>query len=319
MPAARRISAPILALGLLLVVLAILAADLTVGLSPAVCGVCHGQEADGLAETAHADSGCLSCHLEAGAWSVPGFKIQQWIRMYPAQLTGGRRSPARDVSRTACLSCHAEAAQPGVVERSGLRISHIACAAPPAKCASCHGVSSHGEAVRWGGQPDMESCVACHRSERAPVACDTCHEGRLQTERLRRGVWRITHGPEWQSTHAMGSYSACATCHGSGFCIKCHNVPVPHPASFGSGHGSFAKLEDSRCDGCHSSASFCNDCHGISMPHPAGFLEGHKDVAESREDPLCYSCHEIKGCGNCHTRHDAHPRGEDMLLFRGGR
>ncbi|MDZ4180276.1 MAG: hypothetical protein U1E29_13770 [Coriobacteriia bacterium] len=316
-PGARSRIPALLTVGLVMVLLLIIL-DSTAGLHPAACGACHSAEVLGTQETAHAEATCLSCHLESGAWSLPGFKIQQWFVMYPAQITGSSPQPSRDVSRHACLGCHESMTAPGIVERSGVRMAHLTCAPPPGKCSGCHGTVSHGEAVRWGGQPDMDSCVRCHRVETAPVDCDVCHEGRLEVERLRRGVWRVTHGPEWSATHAMGSYDTCGTCHTSDFCIKCHQVAVPHPASFGSTHGSFATQPDSSCDSCHRIESFCDDCHGVEMPHPQGYLVGHKDVASGVQDPTCYPCHETKGCTNCHTRHDAHPRGEDMRRSRGG-
>lgn len=300
--------------GLVIIAFALLAADCTVGLHPRACALCHGELADGLGDTAHSTVGCLSCHLEAGAWSWPGFKAEQWTRMYPRQLVGATPRPARSISREACVSCH-ETLEP-ITERNGLIIAHESCAPEPTKCDTCHGVESHGTAARWAGQVAMEECVACHSERSAPQECDTCHEGRVQIDRLRRGPWRVTHGPGWESTHPMGDYDSCATCHTDAFCVRCHGAPIPHPASFGSTHGLYAKAPQSSCESCHETASFCNDCHGIEMPHPDNFLKTHKKVAESVDDPLCVSCHENKACTRCHERHEAHPRDDQLDLIR---
>jgi hypothetical protein len=316
-PPSRRRGQVLLAAVAAFIVLFVLL-DSTAGLHASACGACHTDYVEGSRQASHAGVHCLSCHLESGAWSVPGFKVQQWFVMYPAQIAGTPPPPAREVSRSACLSCHEDQVAPGIVERGGLRIAHATCAPTPEKCVGCHGGVSHGTVVRWSGQPEMDACVACHRSRSAPAQCDTCHEGRLEVERLRRGPWRVTHGPEWSSTHAMGSYKTCATCHTTDFCVKCHQVPVPHPKAFGSTHGSFAKAPDASCESCHTTQSFCEECHGIDMPHPDGFLAGHKDQTSGLEDPVCYPCHETKGCTICHARHDAHPRGADMLRWRTG-
>jgi hypothetical protein len=314
MQTARRPQRAAVLLGLLLVALALLVVDSTLGLHPRACTLCHQALSEGLGETSHSEVGCLSCHLEAGLWSLPGFKAEQWTRMYPTQLTGRTPSPARGVSRDACARCH-ETLEP-LTERNGLIIAHESCAPSPSQCSSCHGAQSHGTALRWGGQPVMDDCVDCHIAKLAPQECDTCHEGRVQTDRLRRGAWRVTHGPGWESTHPMGDYDACATCHTESSCMRCHGVPVPHPASFGSTHGQYAKAPKSTCYTCHEMQSFCNDCHGIEMPHPHNFLENHKKAADSREDPLCLSCHETKACTRCHERHDAHPKGAELARLR---
>ena len=314
MQAERRPKRAVLIAAAVLAVFALLAADLSLGMHPRACSLCHGDLVEGQQGTAHSELGCLSCHLEAGAWSYPGFKADQWTRMYPKQLLGIQPTPARTVSRAACVSCHETLAP--LTERNGLVIAHPSCAPPPASCASCHAAQSHGQTTLWGGQPVMEECVSCHQRQNAPAECDTCHQGRVQTERLRRGPWRVTHGPGWESTHAMGDYDTCSTCHATNFCAKCHGVPVPHPVSFGSTHGRYALADQASCDTCHGTQSFCSDCHGIEMPHPSAFLTEHKDIADSVDDPACVSCHEFKACTNCHDRHDAHPRDEELEAIR---
>lgn len=281
--------------------------DSTIGLTSAACLSCHAE--DGALPTggAHESVACLSCHLDNGAWSIPGFKVSQWSGMYPAQLFGSEAGPVRSVSRSACVSCH-DTIGDGVVERSGLRIDHRSCAASPANCGECHGGIAHGETVRWGRQPVMEECVVCHERAGAPRECDDCHAGRLQIERLNQGPWRVTHGPEWQTTHAMGTYENCLVCHDSGYCGKCHGVAVPHSAAFGGMHGTLAQDSDARCDTCHTVTTFCDACHGVEMPHPAGYLQTHASDAETDEDPRCVTCHQQDSCVQCHVRH-VHPGG----------
>ncbi|MBW6468522.1 MAG: hypothetical protein K0B85_05110 [Coriobacteriia bacterium] len=308
-------SRPLAIAAVIALVLIVVVADATAGVSPAACGWCHGEEREALAASSHASNGCLSCHLDNGAWSLPAFKFSQWLSMYPKQLLGVEAGPSRPVARHACASCHEDMGE--TVESRGLRINHVACAAPPTRCTACHSVVAHGQTVRWGGQPVMEACVSCHLESDAPGDCDTCHAGRLQAERLREGPWRVTHGPQWSSTHALGDARSCVVCHEDGFCARCHGVGVPHSRDFGSAHGSAALASEARCDTCHSPATFCDACHGMAMPHPEGFLQVHSTEADTYDDERCLSCHARRTCDVCHETH-VHPGGAITWPGRGG-
>ncbi|MBW6469208.1 MAG: hypothetical protein K0B85_08645 [Coriobacteriia bacterium] len=292
------------------VLLAVLAVDTTYGMSDGACTACHDLHAAGLDSGAHQSVPCLSCHLDHGVWSAPAFKAGQWTGMYPSHFLGWEPGPVKPVSRSSCESCH-EPVFGAMVESRGLRIDHTACAAAPVECGACHGGVAHGEQVRWVREPVMEECVTCHESTGAPRECDDCHDGRLEAERLTQGPWRVTHGPEWQATHAMGDYDTCLVCHDSSYCGKCHGVAVPHPAAFGSAHGRWALDEEAACETCHATSSFCDACHGIPMPHPSGYLRVHSADASSDDDPRCVSCHERDSCIRCHVRH-IHPGGAEL-------
>lgn len=307
-----RMSAPTTSMRLLAVTLGVmlallLAVDFTAGSTDAACSFCHQDHREALEEGPHVSASCLSCHLEAGLWSLPGYKAGQWTGMYPAYMFGSEPGPAERISRQACISCH-EGIDGVLVESGGLRIDHDACAAAPRSCDSCHGGVAHGALARWPQEPVMEECVACHDESSAPRECDDCHDGRLQTERLTRGPWRVTHGPEWRETHGMGEYEYCVTCHESDFCGGCHGVAVPHPQAFGSQHGRLALDEDAACETCHTREVFCDACHGVKMPHPAGYLRAHSTDAVSSDDGRCLSCHPESACVRCHVRH-VHPGG----------
>ena len=305
---ARRVS---IVIATLLVLGALLLLDSTLGMQPAACASCHAEFARGQEAGPHASLSCFSCHLESGAWSRPGLTWQKWTVMYPRQVVGAPPRPARDVSRDACVSCHGDVANDSLVYGSGLRILHSVCVEPPARCTACHGAVSHGQAVRWGQQPEMDACIACHVERSATLECDACHVGRLEIERLRRGPWRVTHGPEWSTTHAMGDYSSCVTCHEPDYCARCHDVPVPHPLTFGSTHGSFARDGRDSCAACHQTEVFCDGCHGVAMPHPDDYLRVHSSDAVTMQDERCLSCHTSLACDGCHVRH-VHPGGATL-------
>lgn len=275
--------------------------------SPRVCALCHADHSAALATTSHREVTCYACHLPSGGWGWAQEKTVELTRMYPAALLHRVTStdePVR-VSRYACLQCHQKVLA-GVIEAKNLRISHVSCAAD-AKCDSCHGATAHGASTRHPRDPVMEECAACHVAKHASNACDTCHRGRSQHDRLAVAPWQVTHGANWPTTHGMGDLRYCVVCHPSDYCVHCHGLVIPHPVSFARTHGEASKT--AACDSCHSRTRFCDVCHGIQMPHPAGFLQAHsKSATGGLQDPRCLTCHDATDCEACHVAH-VHPAG----------
>lgn len=302
----RRVRAGVVVAGAVLFVLAL---SSTVGSSPFVCSACHRDQADGMAATAHADVDCYACHLANGGWSFAAAKTDELFRMYPAALVGrGLSRPAATTGRGACLGCHAEVLD-GTLTGSWLRIDHANCAPGPT-CDVCHGTTAHGSAVRWQPTYVMEDCVACHSEKGASITCETCHpEGAKRPTDAPKGPWQVTHGPNWEKTHGLGSVDTCVTCHPNDYCTRCHGVAVPHPRDFGGTHGKLATEKPEVCERCHPArAEFCDACHTIEMPHPATFLKQHSSIAEGRADARCFRCHADGDCDACHEAH-IHPGG----------
>jgi len=294
------------AIGVAAVLVLAAALDASAGLTDLGCAVCHREIADATDISGHQGVSCLSCHLEAGAWSYPAFKVAQWTRMYPSQLLGRTPRPTSGVSRAACEKCHEPATLQSVVGED-LRIAHDSCVPATGRCDTCHGGVAHGDLVRWAGQPEMDACITCHEKSAAPRACDICHEPEPEIALTRKGPVRAVHGPEWDDGHGMlGSTKLCARCHEAASCGECHGAAVPHPAEFTSTHGDAALSADAQCDTCHSAKQSCDKCHGVPMPHGDRFLAEHFEVADGYEDPKCISCHEVKACTGCHDRH-VHP------------
>ena len=288
------------------VLFAALVAIVTVGSSPRVCGLCHSAQVAAMEDNSHASTRCYDCHIDNGIWGFASEKHSELVHMYPAALMGkGLTRPAHETGRGTCLSCHSDVLV-RVTSSNGLSIKHATCAAGPT-CDKCHSVVAHGDAVRWSMDPSMDACVACHTSQGVSTECEVCHTSEDEDRTAIRGAWQVTHGPDWKDTHGMGDQSSCATCHPSGFCEKCHGVPVPHPADFGAKHGAYAQDDMDSCTACHKSTQdFCDKCHTIDMPHPAGFLEKHDQIAEGREDKSCLRCHVETDCEECHGNH-IHP------------
>lgn len=226
--------------------------------------------------------------------------------MVPAALFGadslsGASSP---FPRVGCLRCH-EPVMSGAVRVRGLSIDHRSCGTERS-CSSCHGRVSHPDATRWQRDVVMEDCVACHREKEAGTECDSCHDGKRESERLSAGPWQVTHGKNWTATHGMGSLTYCGTCHPDDYCVRCHETPLPHASSWGGTHGAAARTSDKGCLVCHSKTQLCDPCHGTEMPHPSGFLKQHSKIAGTASNPACFRCHAEDDCGNCHANH-IHP------------
>lgn len=294
----------------------VLIVTLAVGSLPSACGACHTMRpyAASLNTSAHAGVNCYDCHLAAGTWDWPAFKAHELLGMYPRSLVKAELdAPATRVSRTACLKCHEDVLE-DVVEANGLRIRHATCA-PASSCDACHAATAHLETTRWVSEPAMEDCIGCHRDENAPANCDLCHAGKSTAERLTRGPWAITHGPDWESTHGMGDLRTCDACHDDRKCASCHGIKLPHPMDFGSTHPAVALEVPDSCDTCHDRTAFCDACHGVPMPHADDFLPKHSSLVTTTSDPTCIRCHKEVDCKRCHVAH-THPGSTDGTLGR---
>lgn len=268
------------------------------------CGSCHDDAAFRQATQANRHPGvdCASCHAGTDVGSRVSFAYRRVFSMgFGIRQTGGRAaSPVTDAS---CLTCHAEVLDRTTVA-NGYRVSHTNCT-PGRSCVDCHSNTAHGDAVRWVRTSNMTDCLECHGSGDSTAACDKCHDEHTEAERLGRGAWRVTHGPNWKTAHGMGEAKSCAACHPSGFCARCHSIDLPHGPDFLIRHASDAIAKRDTCDSCHK-VSFCSDCHGIEMPHPASFTPAHSARVQQSGDTKCLRCHERADCTQCHETH-VHP------------
>jgi len=266
---------------------------------------------EALRATRHEGIPCYDCHLQSGAWDWPAFKLSELFDMYPHASETTLTGPTSRISPAPCLKCH-ENVFTARVRKNGLRIEHRFCA-PRDTCDGCHTAAVHGDAIRWTRQSIMEECVVCHSEQKVPTECDTCHDGRIESERLQKGPWQITHGSNWETTHGMGDLRYCATCHPEDYCTPCHKTRLPHGLDFPARHGAEALARNNTCLKCHDAKSLCDPCHGLAMPHPTGFLGSHSSIAATRDDASCLACHRVSDCERCHNTH-THPGSTDGNL-----
>lgn len=286
--------------------------------TPGACTLCHGAQAEALSSSSHKGVSCLRCHA-FGPRQVQA-RLDVALRMVPASLGGVElEGPGRPLGNAACIQCHGDILTGEVIEANGLRINHRECSAST-QCAGCHSAAVHGRSTRVIRTSSMSECTVCHVERTVSVACDSCHKGKMPSDRVRDPVWVRTHGTQWEALHGLGDLRTCAVCHAPDDCAECHGAGVPHPADFGSTHGRYAiDTGRERCLTCHKVATFCESCHGgMEMPHPEGFLQRHSSIATSQEDPVCMPCHSVPDCVSCHTFH-VHPGGARSSVSRGGR
>jgi len=275
-----------------------------VGLAgPTSCASCHDDGAFRTQTQAspHAAVECTSCHVGPGVLGQAVFALQRPLHRY-VPLSPSAARDAAAVSDSRCEACHADALQ-GVSAAGGIRIKHTTCASA-LPCTECHSSTAHGSATKWLRSYDMEGCIECHAASKN-TRCDLCHDGQPAAARVKSVAFAVTHGPNWQSTHGMGTATTCIVCHAVGDCAECHGTGVPHEAKYVEVHASDAVQGEARCASCHED-EFCTSCHGTVMPHPAGFTQRH--MADAKQSELCARCHDESDCTGCHLKH-VHPGG----------
>lgn len=307
-PSVKVVVGVVLAVGIALV----LAVGVSAAFLPA-CSLCHMR--DGFARqtvaSSHAKVACGRCHggdtvqarLDFGVDEVFGMAL----RVKDVDQTAARVSAKR------CNACHSDQIKP-VTSVNGLRIKHASCGKLNS-CTDCHSVTAHGTALGWPRTVTMDMCYQCHGARGVPSRCDTCHNARLPSDRVKTATFRVTHGRNAAKTHGMGDMQTCGQCHEDGKCAKCHGVGLPHPDDFVARHGQVSDLPTAKCIQCHKKA-FCNDCHQYEMPHPKRFLTVHAE--RSRRDGLakCQRCHAEDDCTQCHLDH-IHPVTEEQMKALG--
>lgn len=293
----------------MLVAVAILVAILAVGVSAATlpgCTLCHNQKtfAAQTAELPHSQVACSQCHVGPGVASRVSFATTQVFGM-TLRITPVDARATASVDDATCLACH-RAVMDKVISARGYMIDHETCAVD-ARCTDCHSTVAHGTASTWPRIPQMDDCLRCHATDEVYRSCDTCHDEKAPKERLGYGAWTTTHGPSWQTTHGMGNTKTCAACHAEDYCVRCHEIPLPHSSQYIRSHSTDALEQPNACKTCHQT-TFCKDCHGFDMPHARDFTKGHSKLIEAQGDEACYTCHVKSDCSGCHVKH-VHPGG----------
>lgn len=273
-----------------------------------LCTVCHAGS-EWTPAGGHAATECGACHAEGGVFGVLDMRVRV-TGMAAAYLPGPGPASA-PVASERCRSCH-DAMLGGVVVAKGIRMSHAEPVDRGWQCVDCHARGMHEGGV--DGRPDvaMEECLRCHAVSSRSNDCILCHaEEVTREERIQSGSYAAVHGPNQATTHGMGDLKACSVCHAAEFCVRCHDLELPHAYGWLNEHGPDSTEAD--CTTCHAQ-EFCIDCHVVDIPHAEGYMAGHSAAAVDEGQEACFTCHDGASCDACHLGH-VHP-GLDPELVR---
>jgi hypothetical protein len=202
---------------------------------------------------------CTTCHYSIPrSTSLSDLSLPRMLDCVGCHDTS--RSIAAEFRMSNCTTCHADTVQ-GMNEPSShtrnvkpafhtesFRLRHTEeASAPDAKCFVCH----------QNVVPSLEAknqCISCH-----VVMKPASHTARWKDD---------IHGQ-----YVSLDRTACATCHTSDYCSRCHNeLPrshVPLPIFKGGGHAYAAMLNIKSCLTCHTFQNTCIECHTRGLT-PAG-------------------------------------------------
>ncbi|HWH68786.1 MAG TPA: hypothetical protein VNT26_05340, partial [Candidatus Sulfotelmatobacter sp.] len=155
-------------------------------------------------------------------------------------------------------------------------------------CASCHegGITStqwhpadftitHKDKLsKYGNNPAVAGCTACHGDTPAQNACTTCHTGGLTNTQWHPANYVGTHKDTLASFANNTKAAGCTECHGStpaqNACTACHTNGLTngqptqwHPANWWITHAQKTKTTDKdSCNKCHNYVEpSCAKCH----------------------------------------------------------
>jgi predicted CXXCH cytochrome family protein len=326
-------------------ILAVVAISFAVVNRVGTCSACHliQPEVASYKTTAHykAGVGCQSCHTKPGVFRY-FVRNLQGVTNVIGYISGHYQKPLTTyVGAENCVQCHPKSQIEKDVIVGNIRVNHKGLREAGFQCVTCHDDVAHGSTGPFGARPKVDKmsiCVTCHNGVNQPRTCSICHLNGVPAGaqkvamtvhigvkncqgchsanfcgKCHHGV-AMPHPQRWNGI-AHGKFTlqhgaaTCATCHqakNKTFCIGCHKLPMPHPATWlSSGHPSVGLSKPQLCQKCHG-ANSCLRCHGLTMPHPGGWLSQHGSVA-LRGSGVCTKCHSQSFCINCHGLVLPHP------------
>jgi len=339
----------ILTLSLFFVVIFIIAGSVTVEStsSSKFCSSCHEMQPEYQTwqESSHSDIECKECHIGSGVTSYAKAKVNGIKQVY-LHTTNNYSAPIqmpKDIPNSTCEKCH-DMKNRSVTPEGDIIIPHDKHLAKDIKCTQCHSGVVHGDISdrnvtfksdysKWDSslaksmmtvkftQPQMETCITCHKDRDVSTACKTCHSTNMEpkshtTETFKtqdhgklaekdvqacnkchqymsddeiKDVTETTASQQFLTTGSTKQKSISAQDYAkeNSFCKKCHTGtrPASHDANFVNEHGVSAKSDKQKCLACHTEQSIG------SGTTSNGLASNAVSVTSSGKAPACSSCH----------------------------
>lgn len=294
--------------GTLLALLLVMMGALSYTSRPEFCSSCHKSvypEYLTWSVSAHANAGCIECHLPPGLVNTLVHKAMALKEpaMYFTNTWEKPIKPTEPVENRNCQRCHSS--NRNFTVSGDLIIPHDRHEKAGILCVDCHAGVAHAKIYERGltsedapkkpeewtaayaetvyqkqfTNPDMDDCIKCHDKKGITVACEACHKTiYTPKDHLDKKSWLKNHG-----ISAEGNVKPCQTCHNYGFSNT--DMKLDNPAV------SYAWNN-----------AFCSECHA-KMP------EGHNNTTWRHEHKIAVTQKGEKNCEACHRLNSKYPEG----------
>jgi nitrate/TMAO reductase-like tetraheme cytochrome c subunit len=340
----------IMTISLFFIVLFIIAGGVTVELtsSSKFCSSCHEMkpEYETWAVSSHSNIQCKECHMGNGITDYAKAKLNGLKQVY-MNATDSYTAPIqmpKPIANAVCEKCH-NMKNRQVSAEGDLIIPHDKHLAKGIQCVQCHSGVVHGDISdrnvtfksdysKWDShlaksmmtmtftQPQMDTCITCHKARDVSIACQTCHStgmepkshttatfktqdhGKLAEQNIQdcnkchqymsddsiKSMTNTTASQQFLNTGStkQSTISAQDYAKENTFCKKCHTGtrPPSHDANFVNEHGAIAKADKQQCLACHSEQSI-----GTSSITSNGLVSNAISTDSSASAPACSTCH----------------------------
>ncbi len=255
--------------------------------------------------SSHSKIPCTACHEV----HIEDYKTKISLKSRPIKMTTA-------IPNSVCEQCHTVSRE--VTPSGDVIIPHQKHLAVGVACVKCHAGVVHGKiaerglttegklknydawnedkakqlAIRFYTQPNMWTCINCHKAANVTRRCGACHSVIRELPSHNSLTWKSDHG-----IVARANVGECTKCHvtpgqpmfatpstgdkaadfarAQSFCYTCHKQrPVQHIKTWTSVHPQNAVAKGIlNCFTCHDrnqpktknvTGTFCNQCHWLS-------------------------------------------------------
>jgi nitrate/TMAO reductase-like tetraheme cytochrome c subunit len=299
--------------------------------SSTFCSSCHEMKPEYYTwkASSHSEVDCVTCHTESGAKQVAKDKVDLLVKAVKKdynESVAPIRMP-KEIQDSACEKCHNVFKRDFTVS-GDIIIPHDKHKEEEIACIQCHNGVAHGEIAdremtyktdydKWDSDlgvsamsdlkftnPDMDTCMDCHKSRKITTECSACHSTGMVPESHTAANFKLqSHGKQ-----AAEDLASCNQCHKDMSTAKLEGYEGS------SAIDKYLNIEKRNLEkNEHTYAkenTFCQDCHKVRPEsHTKLFFDGHGREA-SKNQETCFTCHEPNrsntasansvDCASCH-------------------